>query len=165
MATALGPLHINQIWGTLSVCYAQWTSGKASAFDLCSGLWQRRIVRAGFRPICGKLVKNIQHVLPLPQLSKGPLKIYSLWLHFYHCFGSPVPKPTCKEMIKLYSCLCFEIALVRVQEVFSCSSKFPCSLILIYFHQWPAPAVKFVCNWSCNDCWGDVRAELNLSQT
>lgn len=100
-----------------------------------------------------------------PQLSKGPLKIYSLWLHFYHCFGSPVPKPTCKEMIKLYSSLCFEIALVQVQEVFSCSSKFPCSLILIYFHQWPAPAVKFVCNWSCNDCWRAIRTKLNLSQT
>lgn len=75
----------------------------------------------------------------LPLFSKGPLKIHSLWLHFYHYFGSPVAKPACKEMIKLYSCLCFEIALVVVQEVFSCSSKFPCPLILICFPKCDLP--------------------------
>lgn len=28
-----------------------------------------------------------------------------------------------------------------------------------------APAVKFVCNWSYNDCWRDIKNKLNLSQT
>lgn len=75
----------------------------------------------------------------LPHLSKGPLKIHALTRHFCHFFGSPVVKAACKEMIKLYSCLCFKIALVVVQEVFSFSSKFPCALILIYFHQCDLP--------------------------